>query len=321
MKQASFICQRKRKWIWRLAFAAARLLPSPWESDQAGLRLDFALGFWHSETMHKQSQKDKNLLNGARAYLSGPMDFVASRTEEMKNGWRNRVGQFLNAYGVTVFDPWSKPQVRGLYEYGREGVETQNIRKKWTFRRGAKGAAARARCSGNFWETLHIDLRMVDTSDFVIAFCPTNIYSVGTPHEIIICRQQHKPVLFVSPAVRFPALAELREHLREDPVGTKLVDRLEAEVPIKPNPKGVPSLWYLPLVGGEHFFDGFGFRYYQKRFRWEHSDLDFLETSRRLDNPLLPFLERLSGKIPRKWNDRSKRFVRNDDWLLWDLSH
>ncbi len=30
-----------------------------------------------------------------------------------------------------------------------------------------------------FWETLHIDLRMVDTSDFTIAYVPTNIYSVG----------------------------------------------------------------------------------------------------------------------------------------------
>ncbi len=262
---------------------------------------------------------NRNHLHGTRVYLSGPMDFVASRADELKNGWRNRAGEFLAAYGVIVFDPWSKPQVRGLHEYGREGIETQNIREKWTFRRGAKGAAARARCCGKFWETLHIDLRMVDTSDFVIAYCPTNIYSVGTPHEIILCRLQHKPVLFVSPPVTFPALAELRDHLRDDPVGTKLLDQLAAEVPIKPNPKGVPSLWYLPLIGGEHFFDGFGFRYYQERFGWRQSPLDSLEASRKLENPLLPFLERLSRQIPRKWDDRSKRFLRDDDWLLWDL--
>jgi hypothetical protein len=249
------------------------------------------------------------------------MDFILSRAEEKKNGWRNRVGQFLAAYRVTVFDPWSKPQVRGLYEYGREGIDSQHIRERWTFRRGARGASSRAHCSGKFRETQHIDLRMVDSSDFLIAYCPTNIYSVGTPHEIIVCRLQHKPVLFVSPPVTFPALAELREHLRDDPVGTKLLDQLAAEVPIKPNPRGIPSLWYVPLVGGDHFFDGFGFRYYQKRFHWPHSRLDSLEASRRLENPLLPFLERLAARIPRKWDSRSKRLVRNDDWLLWDLPH
>ena len=269
--------------------------------------------------MPKPRHKNLNHLQGARVYLSGPMDFILSRAEEMRNGWRNRVGQFLAVYGVTVFDPWSKPQIRGLYEYGREGIDTQNIRKRWTFRRGAQGAAARARCSGRFRETQHIDLRMVDSSDFVIAYGPTNIYSVGTPHEIIVCRLQRKPVLFVSPPVTFPALAELRDHLRHDPVGTKLLDRLQGEVPIKPNPKGIPSLWYLPLIGGENLFDGFGFRYYQRRFSWNQSHLDLLEANRRLENPLLPFLERLSRHIPRKWDGRSKGFVRNDDWLLWDL--
>jgi hypothetical protein len=56
---------------------------------------------------------------------------------------------------------------------------------------------------------------MVDTSDFVIAYCPTNVYSVGTPHEIVLCRQQRKPVLFVSPQVTFDSLDGLRAHLRQ----------------------------------------------------------------------------------------------------------
>ena len=63
-----------------------------------------------------------------------------------------------------------------------------------------------------------MDLRMVDTSDFMIAYCPTNIYSVGTPHEIIMATLQHKPVLFVSPPIVFPALHELRAHLADDPL-------------------------------------------------------------------------------------------------------
>jgi len=47
-----------------------------------------------------------NHLRGARIYLSGPMDFVASRAEEKTTGWRNRVGDFLRSFDSIVFDPW-----------------------------------------------------------------------------------------------------------------------------------------------------------------------------------------------------------------------
>ena len=80
-----------------------------------------------SRAVAARSRKRK-LLKGTRVYLSGPMDFVASRADEAKYGWRNRVGQFLGAMGVTVFDPWNKPQVRGLHEYGREGIDTNEIK-------------------------------------------------------------------------------------------------------------------------------------------------------------------------------------------------
>jgi hypothetical protein len=259
------------------------------------------------------------LLRGARVYLSGPMDFVASRANEQKFGWRNRVGDFLRELGVTVFDPWTKPRVRGMYEYGREGVDTSGVRDRWTFKRGRKGAEARAWCAGRFWETLHIDLRMVDTSDFTIAYCPTNIYSVGTPHEIIVSRQEHKPVLFVSPPVRFEVLGRLRAHLKGDAAGLGLVDALAEQVPVIENPRGTPSSWYMPLVGPDSFFDGFGFAPYVKRFRWQPIPLDEHEANYTIRNPLLPFLERLNRQLPKKWDNRRKRFVRNDDWLLWKL--
>lgn len=265
-------------------------------------------------------RRTRKLLGGTRVYLSGPMDFVASRADEAKFGWRNRVGQFLAAMGVTVFDPWNKPQVRGLHDYGREGIATDEIKNSWTFKPGPDGARARARVSGTFWESLHVDLRMVDTSDFLVAYCPTNIYSVGTPHEIVVARQQRKPVLFVSPPVRFDALDRMREHLAEDAAGTKLLDALAMAVPIKENPSGIPSLWYLPLVGGENFFDGFGFAKYRRRFKWPLTPLDEHEKAMPPKNPLLPFIERIhAGRLPRKWDGRARKFVRNDDWLLWQL--
>jgi hypothetical protein len=267
------------------------------------------------------SRRKNGLLKGSRVYLSGPMDFVVSRVAEKQSGWRNRVSQFLQAMGTTVFDPWYKPDVRGLYEYGREDVKSgERIRQTWTYSAGKKGAMARSWCAAQFWETLHIDLRMVDTSDFTISYCPTNIYSVGTPHEIITATLQHKPVLFVSPPIVFPALRDLRAHLRDDPVGRELLERLERELPIKENPRGIPSLWYLPLVGGENFFDGFGFAPYRKRFGWrEEIPIDGHEKRFPPKRPLLPFIEKLNRRLPKKWDRKLNRFTPDDDWLLWDF--
>jgi hypothetical protein len=259
------------------------------------------------------------LLKGARVYLSGPMDFVASRADERRFGWRNRVGEFLRSYGVIVFDPWEKPQVRGLHEYGREGVDTTKARNEWRFDDSDESAQKRAQIAGKFWETLHIDLRMVDTCDFVIAYCPTNIYSVGTPHEIALCRQQKKPVLLVTPKVTFSSLARLKERLKNDKESLKLVESLINDVPIKENPTGLPSLWYMPLVGGENFFDHFGFAAYKERFNWDTIPLDERDEALGSVRGLLPFLDKLDKELPKRWDNRQKTRVRNDDWLLWDF--
>jgi hypothetical protein len=42
------------------------------------------------------------------------MDFVASRELEQKHGWRVRISQVLREWGAVVFDPWGKPDIRGL---------------------------------------------------------------------------------------------------------------------------------------------------------------------------------------------------------------
>jgi hypothetical protein len=266
-------------------------------------------------------KRKQGLLQGARVYLSGPMDFVASRSTERQFGWRSRLGQFLSVMGTTVFDPWFKPDVRGLHEYGREDAKSsERIKARWTYESGKAGAKARAWCAQQFWETLHIDLRMVDTSDFTISYCPTNIYSVGTPHEIIMATLQHKPVLFVSPPVFFPTLHQLREHLSNDPRGSELLNKLALELPIRENVRGIPSLWYIPLVGGENFFDGFGFARYRKRFGWtQEIPIDDHEKQFPPKRPLLRFIEKLNRELPSKWDGKLDKFVPDDDWLLWDF--
>jgi hypothetical protein len=272
------------------------------------------------------TQKAHNFLQGARVYLAGPMDFVASRELERQRGWRTRTRQFLEQLGVTVFDPWEKPAIRGLFEYGKEDTKTIKKRDRWTFEPGAEGSATRAELAEYFWETMHIDLRMVDISDFVIAYCPTNIYSVGTVHEIVVARSQHKPVLFVSPPTYFEALQELKQYVADDPKLRALIESLETEIPIKENAAGTPSLWYLPLIGSESFFDGFGFQkpHYLEQFNnWrEPSPLDQRELKEPPKRPLLPFLEELGQgtTVPKRWVHATGQYQNDDDWLLLEES-
>ena len=241
---------------------------------------------------------------------------------ERRHGWRARVKEFLEALDVTVFDPWEKPEIRGLFEYGKEDDKTIRRREKWTFELSDEGSSIRAELAEYFWDTMHIDLRMVDISDFVIAYCPTNIYSVGTVHEIVVARSQHKPVLFISPGIEFAALAELKRSVAGDAELSALLESLETEVPVKENPSGTPSLWYLPLIGSESFFDGFGFQYpqYLEQFtNWrECSPLDERELKRPPKRPLLPFLEELGRgtSVPKRWVHAAGKYQDDDDWLL-----
>jgi len=259
------------------------------------------------------------ILKGSRVYLSGPMDFVASRAEEKRLGWRNRVGEFLRRMGVTVFDPWYKPGIAGMPDYGKEDEFSASKRYDWTYEDTESGDRLRAELCDAFWPTLHTDLRMVDTSDFLVAYCPTNVYSVGTVHEIVMARLENKPVLFVSPRTDFPALDALRSRLEEsgDAAALGHLEELEVQVPIRPNPRAIPSMWYMALLGGESFFDGFGFASYRERFGWEETDLDRRERESPPLRPLLPYLEGLNERVPPRFDIERQAYVLNEDWLVF----
>jgi hypothetical protein len=269
---------------------------------------------------NKAMSEKKNVLSGATVYLSGPMDFVASRQEEKEFGWRNRISEFLREYGVTVYDPWYKPEAKGLGDYGKEDEFSTQKRQNWTFEDSPRGERTRAELCDEFWPTLHIDLRMTDTADFLVAFVPTNIYSVGTVHEIVMARLQHKPVLFVSPAVTFPTYDELTEHLEKsgDAKGQELLARLAAEAPLRPNSGGMPSMWYMALVGAHYFFDGFGFAKYRRKFGWKEGALDRHEKEFPPQRPLLPYLEQANKQLPKRYDLEQDKFVENPEWLIFD---
>lgn len=190
----------------------------------------------------------QNILKDTRVYLSGPMDFVGSRVIEKYLGWRAIMTPIMRALGVTVLDPWNKPRVKGHQDYGKEGLVPDKKRYEETFWTDKE---TRAQFELDFWETVHIDCRMVDVADSILAFVPTNIYSVGTVHEIVLGRNQFKPVLLISPPISydfFPALKNLSD---EEKQALKFYG-------LKENPNGIPSQWYGNVVGGNNLFDGFG---------------------------------------------------------------
>lgn len=195
-----------------------------------------------------------NLLDGTRVYLSGPMDFVGSRVIEKYLGWRAIVTPILRALGVTALDPWNKPTVRGHKDYGKEGILPEKSRYEETFWTDKE---TRAQFEMDFWETVHIDCRMVDVADSLLAFVPTNIYSVGTVHEIVLGRTQFKPVLLISPPISYDYFPALENLSADEKHALKFYG-------LKENPNGIPSQWYGNIVGGNNLFDGFG---------WE--DLEF----------------------------------------------
>ncbi len=189
-----------------------------------------------------------NILEKTRCYLSGPMDFVGSRVVEKYFGWRAILTPILKSFQIRVLDPWNKPPIRGHKNYGQEGVlpnKEQYEADFWT------NPATRVRFERDFWETVHIDLRMTDLSDFLIAFVPTNVYSVGTVHEVIVARQQIKPVMMISPPIHFGLFPELHDLTPE-------VKRALKFAGLRENPQGIPSQWYGNIVGGRNMFDGFG---------------------------------------------------------------
>ena len=193
-------------------------------------------------------------------------------------------------------------------------------RQNWTFDDSKEGDRTRAELCSEFWPTLHIDLRMTDTSDFLIAYVPTNIYSVGTVHEIVLARNQHKPGLFVSPPVIFPVYDQLQAHLKQknDSTGEQLLSDLTNQAPLRPNPDAVPSMWYMALVDAHYFFDGFGFSEYTNEFGWKEGALERHERDFPPKRPLLPYLEKLDREIPKKYDLEQDKYIENPDWLIFD---
>jgi nucleoside 2-deoxyribosyltransferase len=147
----------------------------------------------------KQINKTRNIKTkfdwkDYNVYLAGAIDFY----NENKIDWREDVKDKLLQIGFSsnnVLSPFKKPIHKWKNIMNAESSISLSIRKqkKW---------GALVDCVS---QIAQIDLRLVDKSDFVIAFFPHDknnspIFTVGTIHEIIRARQQDKPLMVVWPS-------------------------------------------------------------------------------------------------------------------------
>ena len=129
-------------------------------------------------------QVKKGRLNNHRVYLAGPIDHASDDGV----GWREELTPYLEKMGLTILDPTNKPVSQCRYnEIGDEKLHIQKLvnLKRWDeLRTMAK-------------EIVLVDLRMVEVSDFMIAYIDKDIHICGTYDEIFESLRRRKPTLIV----------------------------------------------------------------------------------------------------------------------------
>lgn len=123
-----------------------------------------------------------NRLNELTCYLSGPIDYA----ENNGNEWRENITPFLNNMGVKVLNP-----LRHSF-YGSHQIEEKRIKMKGFLEEGKFEDLHK-----EMKDLVHMDLRAVDLSSFVICNYDSTIHMCGTYEEIFHCNVQVKPVLLV----------------------------------------------------------------------------------------------------------------------------
>ena len=121
-----------------------------------------------------------NRLQNQRVYLAGAMDRVADRG----TGWRDNITPFLEALGIIVFNPISKPTDIGL-----EDRDTHQIKTK------LKQMCRFDELSSMMKTIRAVDLRLVDISDFLIVNLDITTHPCGTLEEIFLANRQKKPII------------------------------------------------------------------------------------------------------------------------------
>jgi nucleoside 2-deoxyribosyltransferase len=120
------------------------------------------------------------ILKKTKTYLVGAMQYENGRT------WRDVITPHLTSMGIVVFNPYSKPFIE-------DSNEAEDAREKMKHQMECGDFDAVAQ---RMKHVRSFDLRLVDLSDFIIAYVNPKIASWGTAEELVTaCRQ--KKVTFI----------------------------------------------------------------------------------------------------------------------------
>ena len=123
-----------------------------------------------------------NRLKGLRCYLAGPIDYA----DDDGVGWRNKATLWLEQKGVSVMDPCNKPTLDTEYkEIEEEKIKLMDLKDQEDYEGLTKIMKPIA----------HVDLRMLDRSDFVMVYIDMEAKPFGTIWELQQSLNQRKPTL------------------------------------------------------------------------------------------------------------------------------
>lgn len=122
-------------------------------------------------------------LKGQITYLAGPIEFANDKGV----GWRQYITPKLKKFGIGILNPIDKEVIYQFHEDSTFHALKKKLidEKKYDEYSLLMKQVARS------------DLRMVDKSDFLIAYVDIDIHMCGTYHEIIMCAIERKPCLLV----------------------------------------------------------------------------------------------------------------------------
>lgn len=141
--------------------------------------------------MNKKYQRSVFEWDHFCVYLAGPVDLAEDGGVNWRLDWTEKlvsIGFLRN----NIFSPTKKPIKNTAFDLDNEATLMQERReeKDWD---GLVSIVS---------QIAHVDLRLVDKSDVVVAYFPKDkegrtIRTYGTIHEIVNARQQKKPVFLV----------------------------------------------------------------------------------------------------------------------------
>lgn len=123
-----------------------------------------------------------NILKSSIAYLCGPIDYA----KDQGISFRNEIKEKTEHIGIRYLDPCQK--MAGLQsEVGEEQSKIHTHKKNKDF----------PKLRLMMKNIVREDLRMIDYSDFIVAYIDMSIPMFGTVHEIVLSLSQKKPTLII----------------------------------------------------------------------------------------------------------------------------